>query len=410
MGHITETKGGFRRGTALLALLILLMPSAGCRKAARPASQLYDVEIKEEQPADPDREYSAPQPSAEDSSEIKLDLRGTISLIDGTPVLLEDDMLLYAKINRYLDDTGEHTDCEYFIYDCTSGTHRSAGVLSDVRISGGDYLYAPNGRIYFSWQMGTEEKKLSLYELDPERGEIRAVYESASSLPFLFLSMFDEESILLFEPDQKSALEYAYRIKVYQITTEEVTLVLETAFSNETGEGEQIISTYAYEGNIWLLLRKSDGEYELGCLCPATGELSRVTLEGLRESMTVGGTEYGAWRIHMSSGVVWVETLADKICCFRTENGKPCEEALPGYSITSSFGRCSDGRQLVYKYGGTELLLYLSGGEPRRTSELNLPGKSGGIQRAFFGNDGEVIVIVSKDDAGTFQVFLYRVE
>ena len=335
-------------------------------------------------------------------SENQLEIFNEIMLSDGFALLMEDSKLLYYKTTPHMDDNKLQTDIDYYIYDYSANEHIFLDTLHDVQISSGDYLYANNGEIYFSYQTGTDESILSLYVLNLKERNIRSVYTSVSKLPFLFISSLDHENIIIFEPDRISENEYSYKIMKFNTITEDMSILLETTYNQLTGEGLLIASVYAKYGNIYTINLKNGSEYFL-CIYDSNGNMTkRILIQGLRENLVVNGNQYDVWRIYINSNTLYIKALNDKMYLYSLPNDTQNEiillEELTGYEISPSLGQEGYTKQLFYQYGKKEILVYAENGNKIGNYHIDEYENNSRILKAFFANNDEWIILIIQDE------------
>ena len=333
----------------------------------------------------------------------------TIDLKGRTPLLMKDDFLLCYEETFVSDDQTVTTDIEYFTVDMYSEEWNSLGILTNGITTSGDVLLAPDGNIYLTYQ--TIDHPVSLYKLNLKSREIKSVYESTSSLPFQFLSILDENNLVLFEPDRENS-GFAYRVYKYNLLTEKATLVLErTTGINELG-AEQISSAFAYNGEIYCLMHEIGGNYRVDVLDTA-GTLERtISLDSnkLREITTLDGTEYGIWRIYVTDDVIWFQTLADKIAPFSISTGALYGDILQGYVLNFNLSNPKENNTLFYRTQKPDITLFeiTNGKLERYDLSVDVNGSAVSIGRALLSNaKNEIIIIPWKSDGN---ILLYELK
>lgn len=132
----------------------------------------------------------------------EIDLNDSIALL-----VVNNSLICYKEIA--VSNEQSLPDFEYFVVDLDSMEWNSLGIIKKPSTSSGDVLYAPDGNVYLSYQ--TASHPVALYKLDISSKDINLVYESNSSLPFQFLSILDEDNLVLFEPDSTDE-GYVYRV------------------------------------------------------------------------------------------------------------------------------------------------------------------------------------------------------
>lgn len=322
---------------------------------------------------------------------------------------MEDDFLLCYEETIVSDDQAVTTNIEYFTVDIHSEDWNSLGILTDVIATSGDVLLAPDGNVYLTYQ--TIDHPVSLYKLNLKSREINLVYESTTSLPFQFLSVLDENNLVIFEPDRGNT-GYTYRVIIYNLLSQKTTVVLErTTGINEEG-AEQISSAFAYNGEIYCLMYKIGGDYRVDILDTA-GTLKRsLSLDSnkLREITTVDETEYGIWRIYVTNDIIWFQTLADKIVPFSVSTGALCGEILQGYAINFNLSTPNQNKTLFYQSQKTEITLFVNTKGKLESYDLTVEkdGSAVSIEYTFLSNSKNEIVIIPWDSDGN--VLLYELK
>lgn len=333
------------------------------------------------------------------------------ALKESRPLLMEDNFLLCCEDTVVSDGQISSTDIEYFVVNLQNGEQSSLGKLTDVIASSGDVLYAPDGNFYLTYQ--TANHPVSLYKLSPKNGEINLVYESTSSLPFQFLSILDENNLVLFEPDGNNS-SYTYRVIIYNLSTEKTTVVLErTTVIGEEG-AEQISSAFAYNGEIYCLMHRIGGEYKIDVLNTA-GTLDRtIALDSnqLREATTANETEYGIWRIYITDGIVWFKTLANTIVPFSMSTGSLCGEILQGYVINPNLSNPDLASTLFYRTQKSEITMFsnTNGTLERYDLTVESDGKVVSIGYAFYVEPQNKIGVIPWNNANDWNILLYELK
>ena len=310
---------------------------------------------------------------------------------DGTPLLLENDILLCVK-ETASNENPDASDNEFFSIDIDSGESRVVGTLYGARTSSGDILLSPDGNVYLTYQ--TVEKSATLYKLDLENGSITPVYESVSSLPFQFLSVLDDENLVLFEPDN---------VVLYNLLSEQTDTVARD-------DADEICSAYAYNGRIYCLMY-TDGEYRIDVL-KADGTLDEtipLDSEKLREASSANGNQYGILRMYVSYGTAWLKTLADTVVPISLSDGSQQGEALDGYRISHVLSQTDKSGAVLYRTHSSEVSLFseVNGKLSRCDLPAEKDGKAVSIRYAFFGNNQREIVVMPDDSDS---VLLYKIK
>lgn len=312
---------------------------------------------------------------------------------DGTPLLLENDLLLCVK-ETASNENPDASDNEYFVIDIDSGKSRSVGTLYGARTSSGDILLSPDGNVYLTYQ--TVEKPVTLYKLDLEDGGITPVYESGSSLPFQFLSVLDNENLVLFEPDSDSVI-------LYNLLTEKTETV-------SIGNDDKICSAHAYNGKIYCLMCM-DEEYRIDVLNPDGTLDETIPLDSgkLREAASANGNQYGILRMYVSDGTAWLKTLADTVVPFSLSDGSQQGEKFDGYRINHVLSQTDESGAVLYRTQSSEVSLFsvVNGKLRRYDLPLKKDGKAVSVRYAFYGNDQREIVVLPDDSDN---VLLYTVK
>lgn len=333
----------------------------------------------------------------------------TIDLKGRNPLLMEDDFLLCYEETIVSDDQTVTTNIEYFTVDIHSEDWNSLGILTDVTATSGDVLLAPDGNVYLTYQ--TIDHPVSLYKLNLKSREINLVYESTTSLPFQFLSVLDENNLVLFEPDRGNT-GYTYRVIIYNLLSQKTTVVFErTTGINEEG-AEQISSAFAYNGEIYCLMHKIGGDYRVDILDTA-GTLERsLSLDSnkLREITTVDETEYGIWRIYVTNDIILFQTLADKMVPFSVSTGTLCGKVLQGYAINFNLSNPNQNNTLFYRTQKTEITIFVNTNEKLESYDLTVEkdGSAVSIKYTFLSNSKNEIVIIPWNSDG--KVLLYELK
>ncbi len=335
----------------------------------------------------------------------------TIDLKGCNPLIMEDNFLLCYKETIFSDSDAQTatSDIEYYTVDIYSEEWSSIGILTDVITTSGDILLAPDGNVYFTYQ--TIDHPVSLYKLNLKSKEINLVYESTSSLPFQFLSVLDKNNLVLFEPDRENT-SYTYRVIIYNLLTESASVILERNTGiNEEG-AEQISSAFAYDRKIYCLMHKIGGDYRVDVIDTA-GTLERsisIDSNKLREVTTIDKTEYGIWRIYVSNGIIWFQTLADKIVPFSVSTGALCGEILQGYIINFNLSNPNQANTLFFRTQKPEITLFVNTNEKLESYNLSIEkdGSPVSVDYAFLSNSKNRIVIIPQNSDGN--ILLYELK
>lgn len=311
---------------------------------------------------------------------------------DSTPLLLENDILLCVK-ETASNENSDAADNEYFVAGINSGEKRVVGTLFGARTSSGDILLAPDGNVYLTCQ--TVEKSVTLYKLNLEDGGITPVYESSSSLPFQFLSVLDNENLVVFEPDC---------VVLYDLLTEQADII------SVGNDDDEICSAYAYDGRIYCFMYKG-GEYRIDVLNPdgTLDETIPLESEKPREASSANGNQYGILRMYVSDGTAWLKTLADTVVPFSLSDGSQKGEKLDGYRISHVLSQPEKSGAVLYRTKSSEVSLFsdVDGKLRRYDLPLEKDGKAASVRYAFPGNNQNEIVVLPDDSDS---VLLYAVK
>lgn len=331
----------------------------------------------------------------------------TIDFKGRIPLLMEDDLILCYEEIVDSDNQNVTTNFEYFTVDIHSEDWNSIGILTDVSTSSGDVLLAPDGNVYLTYK--TKSHPVSLYQLNLKSREINLVYESTSSLPFQFLSVLDENNLVLFEPSSENN-GYTYRVIIYNLLSQQATVVLERTASIGEEETEIISSAFAYNGEIYCLMHKTGGDYYRVDILDSDGTPKRslsLDSDKLREATTVNDTAYGIWRIYVTDNIIWFKTLASKTAPFSVSTGTLCGEILQWYAIKFNLSTPNQNNPIFYRTQSTEITLFANtdGKLERYDLAVEKDGAAVPIKNAFLSSSNNEIVIIPWNSDGNVLIF-----
>ena len=320
-----------------------------------------------------------------------LEFTNEVYIGDSTPLLLENDILLGVK-ETASSENPDAADNEYGVIYIGSGESRALGALYGARTSSGDILLSPDGNVYLTYQ--TVEKPATLYKLDLEGGGITPVYESSSSLPIQFLSVLDDENLVLFEPDS---------VVLYNLLSGQTDIIARD-------DADEICSAYAHNGRIYCLMY-TGSEYRIDVLKPdgTLDETISLDSEKLREASSANGNQYGILRMYVSDGTALLKTLADTVVPISLSDGSQQAEALDGYRISHVLSQTDKSGAVLYRTHSSEVSLFseVNGKLNRCDLPTEKDGKAVSIRYLFPGNDQREIVVMPDDSDS---VLLYKVK
>lgn len=332
----------------------------------------------------------------------EIDLNDSIALL-----VVNNSLICYKEIA--VSNEQSLPDFEYFVVDLDSMEWNSLGIIKKPSTSSGDVLYAPDGNFYLSYQ--TASHPVALYKLDISSKDINLVYESKSSLPFQFLSILDEDNLVLFEPDSTDE-GYVYRVIKYHLSTEKTDVVYKLAV---TKDGDEVInSAFGHNGKIYCLISTIGGDYRIDVL-NNDGSIDRtIHLDSdiLREASSAHGTEYGIWRMYITDDIAWFKTLANTVAPFSLSTGSLCGEILKSYVIDVNLSNPKLSNTLFHRNNKSEIIMFANknGTLEHCNFTIEKDGKKVLLFDAYHDDSQNKICVIQKNDDGNTRMLMYELK